>query len=219
MLDKVHTLLDTKIMEIETKLIKALEDKLSTVKEYNCETNGPSGTHTTFANVLANGQTQFKEVIREIKNDDKIEESEIEKRSKNFIIHGADEIGDSPDDIKKEDQGYVLTILEKLEISSSPESVLRLGKPNERKKRPIKVTLKNKAEKTKLMNKLGKLKGTEEELGRISITDDHTASEREEIKKWVTKAKEKTEEDPDKVYKVRGDPKNGLRLIWFPKNQ
>ena len=85
----------------------------------------------TFTNILANDQIQFKEVIREMKHDDKIEESKIVKRSKNFIIHGSDEIGASPDDIKKEDQGYVKSILEKLGISSSPESVLRLGKPNE----------------------------------------------------------------------------------------
>ena len=31
------------------------------------------------------------------------------------------------------------------------------------------------------------------------------------------KAKEKSVEDPTKVYIVRGDPKNGLRLIWLNK--
>ena len=79
--------------------------------------------------------------------------------------------------------------------------------------------MKCKEDKIKVLKNLNKLKGTEDELGKISITDDYTETEREEIKHWVMKAKEKTVQDPDKVYKVRGDPKNGMRLIWFVKNQ
>ena len=163
--------------------------------------------------------TNIKHAIREVKNDDKIEESEAEKRAKNIIIHGAEEIGTTSDEIKKEDNGFVKSILDKLGIPTAPASVARLGKANERKRRPIKLVMKCKEDKIKVLKNLNKLKGTEDELGKISITDDYTETEREEIKHWVMKAKEKTVQDPDKVYKVRGDPKNGMRLIWFVKNQ
>ena len=39
---------------------------------------------------------------------------------------------------------------------------------------------------------LKRLKGTENELGKISITDDYTNGERDLIKIWVKKAAEKS---------------------------
>ena len=67
------------------------------------------------------------------------------------------------------------------------------------------------------MSNLRKLKDTEDDFGRISITDDYTQTEREKIREWNDKAKAKTSEDADYTYKVRGDPKNGLSLISLPK--
>ena len=64
------------------------------------------------------------------------------------------------------------------------------------------------------MRNLNRLKDTVEEFGRISVTDDYTNSEREEIKNWIKKAQEKSAQDPDKVFKVRGNPKNGFAW-WF----
>ena len=69
-----------------------------------------------------------------------------------------------------------------------------------------------------VMNNLKRLKGKEESFGKISITDDYTTSEREEIKRWVKKAKEKSSEDPDKIFKVRGDPQNGRAWLDSPGN-
>ena len=229
-LGKIHEKIESSINTLITKKfnessanLQHIEAKIQGAIEQN-ETfidltdNTDVAATNTWSSIVSGQRNQFKKVIREIKNDDKIEESEIEKRSKNIIIHGAEEIGENTDDIKKEDQGYVKNVLEKLGIPTPPVSVLRLGKPNERKKRPLKVTMRSKEEKAKVMSSLGKLKGTEDDLGRISVTDDYTTTEREEVKQWVMKAKEKTEQDPDKVYKVRGDPKNGMRLIWFAKN-
>ena len=67
------------------------------------------------------------------------------------------------------------------------------------------------------MANLNRLKGTEDEFGRISVTDDYTNNEREEIKAWTQKAQEKSAQDQERVYKVRGDPKNGLRLVSFTR--
>ena len=43
------------------------------------------------------------------------------------------------------------------------------------------------------------------------MTDDYTNSEREEIKSWIKKAEEKSAQDPEMVFKVRGNLKKGLR--------
>ena len=84
--------------------------------------------------------------------------------------------------------------------------------------RPLKIVMKSVDDKSKIMSNLRHLKGTEEEFGKLSVKDDYTNHEREEIKAWVQKAKAKSENDPDRVYKVRGDPKNGLRLVSFARN-
>ena len=67
------------------------------------------------------------------------------------------------------------------------------------------------------MGNLKRLKGTEDEFGKLSVTDDYTSSERELIKSWVDRAAEKSAGDTEYIYRVRGDPKNGLRLASFAR--
>ena len=67
------------------------------------------------------------------------------------------------------------------------------------------------------MGKLNLLKGTENIFGKISIKDDLTPGEREEIRVLAERAKLQTNQSDNKVYKVRGDRKNGWRLIFFQK--
>ena len=144
-------------------------------------------------------------------------EEEQEKRAKNFIIHGADEYGENAKEIQEADDDYVKEILDHLGSSYKQVKIMRLGKPNERKKRPIKVTMDTKECKEKVMSNLKKLKGTEEYFGKISVTEDFTQTERDTIRDWNDKAKAKSDEDKEYTYKVRGDPKNGLSLIRFAK--
>ena len=66
--------------------------------------------------------------------------------------------------------------------------------------------MKTKEDKLKTMKNLKKLKGTVDEFGRISVTDDYTQSEREKLRKWSADAKKKSESDENYHYKVRGDP-------------
>ena len=67
------------------------------------------------------------------------------------------------------------------------------------------------------MGNLRRLKNTELEFGKISITDDYTNTEREKIKEFALRAREQCKSDPTRVFKVRGDPKNRLRIIPFVK--
>lgn len=67
------------------------------------------------------------------------------------------------------------------------------------------------------MKNLRKLKGTIERFGRISITEAYTQLEREQLKKWTNEAKTKIANDPKFNYKIRGDPKYGVRLLRVKK--
>ena len=89
--------------------------------------------------------------MREARNDEKIEESEKQRRANDIIIHGADEIGASPDEIKKADDGYIKEIFAKIGVAVTPTTIARLGTPRENGKRPIKLAMKSKEDKEKVM--------------------------------------------------------------------
>ena len=168
----------------------------------------------TFSKVLQL-PTKVKQIMQDAKNEEKVQEREQEWRAKKIIIHGAHEIGDNNDEIKVNDTGYITQILTKMGVVNKPESVTRLGKPNDTKKRTMKIVMKSKHDKEWVMANLNKLKNTEEQFDKIRVTDDYTIAEREQIKMWVEKAEKKSSSDTERVYRVRGDPKNGLRLVSF----
>ena len=209
LLSKIDNLLNKKFLQIQTVLEDKIEDKITSVglvsiTDETSSASTSSSIRKTYVDVLKNAR-------REEKNEEKIEVQEIEKRSINIIIHGAEEFGDNDDEIKEEDRKYVNDVLQQLGVTNEAKDFSRIGKPGEtnRTRRPLKVVMKTKEDKDKAMGNLRQLKGTEERFGRISVTDDYTKSERDEIKSWVEKAREKTAQDPHKTYKVRGDPKTG----------
>ena len=71
------------------------------------------------------------------------------------------------------------------------------------------------------MKNLTKLKG-KENYQRISVTEDYTLAERQIIKTWALKAKERNQNEPcDSTYiwHVRGSPKSGsMHLKKFKIN-
>ena len=146
-------------------------------------------------------------------------EKEREVRANNFIIHGIEEKSEDLQDIKKSDSQIIKLFFEKVEVGAQPTRYIRLGKPIAKKERPLKVLMENKHEKDKVMSNLRQLKDTEMEFGKISVTEDHTIEERQEIKTWVEKAKAKNQEGehPETIWRVRGSPKHGLRLVKFTK--
>lgn len=155
--------------------------------------------------------------MRTARNNEKIEEGEKERRANNIILHGAEEIGDTPDDIKKADTGYIKEIFAKIGAEVEPSSIVRLGAPKEDRYRPINLVMKSKEDKEMVTNNLGKLKNTERFFGKISLKDDHTINEREQIRMLTTEAAKKRDENPDRDFRVRGDSKNGWRIVSFLK--
>ena len=69
------------------------------------------------------------------------------------------------------------------------------------------------------MSRLSNLKTAEDQYRNISIKDDYTPEERSIIKTWNEKAGELNKAENTTEWKVRGTPKNGLRLVKIKRKQ
>ena len=144
-------------------------------------------------------------IILDQKNEEKVEDAEREKRRKNFIIHGLEEKGETLEDIKKNDEELISQFLIKVGINKS-----RLGKPNEKNKRTMKIVMASSDDKDFIMGNLKHLKGSEY-FGKTRVTDDYTNGERDVIRHWVKEAEKNSAADVNKVYR-------GLRLVSFTRS-
>ena len=99
------------------------------------------------------------------------------------------------------------------------KSVVRIGRADPTKKRPIKVAMENEEDKNKIISSLRNLKG-QAAYQKISVSDDYTIAERQSIKEYSDKAKDNNAKEPVDsrfVWRVRGNPKNGLLIKKFLK--
>ena len=69
------------------------------------------------------------------------------------------------------------------------------------------------------MSRLVNLKYADEKFSKISVKDDYTVEERKLIKLWHQKADEKNKTENTTLYRVRGCPKNGLRIVKVMKKK
>ena len=204
-----------------TKQLEKKIDEAATTKTYAQSLTGDS--EGTIAVAPPAEIPNFREVIREERNEALAEESEIKLRSCNFVLHGfAESQKENLEEVKQRDIEIVTNFIAELGVEVDYKSIFRLGKnANAQSKRPIKVIMHSEKDKISIMANLNKLKGKEMYKG-ISVTDDHTLNERNTIRTWVEKAKSANEkEDPasDYVWKCRGTPKNGMFLKKFKKQQ
>ena len=114
---------------------------------------------------------------------------------------------------------FIDSFLKIIGIPSHPLKIIRLGKRNDNNTRPVKLVMNSSAEKIQVMSRHCNLKNADEIYRKLSIRDDYTIEEREEIREWVNKAEQrnKIENTQSYVWKVRGSPKNGFRLVKITK--
>ena len=159
--------------------------------------------------------TELKKIIKSARDDQMIEEHQKKVRAKNIIIHGCQEKDGIDSDIS-----LVENIMKDLKVKVNIKHIARLGN-NQTGQRPIKVIFDNEKDKQVIMGNLSSLKDYPG-YRKISIMDDYTPAERQLIKAWTEKAKQRNEEETDKeniVWKVRGSPKNELYLKKFHKKK
>ena len=116
-------------------------------------------------------------------------------------------------DLKGHDEKFITAFLDTIVLTLKSKQIIRLGKPNEDKKIPIKFVMSNAAEKDNIMARLVNLKYVEDIYRKLSGRDDYTIEERNQINEWVKEAEQKNRDENTHAWKVRGSPKNDLRLV------
>ena len=124
-----------------------------------------------------------REVIREIIQEERDEEKEIEMRKLHVIIHSLPESkGTSVEDKKADDKGEVLSILnDVLNLDVQTENIMRLGKniENREKARPVRFSVENFEGKRKVLDASRRLKN-HEKYSSIFLTPDLTPKQRKQ---------------------------------------
>ena len=154
-------------------------------------------TEKTFANVAKNNQTNstpnIKNIINETHAEQNGEEHEKKKRELNIVVHGVpDNNHTSEEEENNWNTDYAKNLPTDLKSNDKTKNVIRIGKLQEEKNRPIKITLRNLEDKEKVMTNLKNLKGIDK-YREISITNDYTLTQRKIIKEWIQKEKEPTD--------------------------
>ena len=109
--------------------------------------------------------------------------------------------------------------METIGIWLDPKQITRLGIPNTARRRPVKVIMNNSIDKKSIMSRLSNLKNAQPKYRVLSVRDDYTIEERELIKEYVKEAKDKNDKENTTNWKVRGTPKNGLRVVKITTRQ
>ena len=203
------------IEKIMTEKIKDVHEKIDAVDKRIDEKLNQSKNQfsTSFADAVSKNVNEkvIENAISHAKNDERLQQNEWQKRERNMIIHGIDEIDSQTDD------DFVHNFLVTVGASVVPESITRLGKTEDGKIRPLKVIMKSTEDKSQVMSRLVNLKNADERYRKVSVRDDYSVEERLLIKQWSEKAAAKNLAEKTNEFKVRGNPKNGLRLVRVTK--
>ena len=208
LVQSMEKILTNKLQAIETRFrtrFSKIEDSLK----------GNNNQASTYSDVLSkNIQPKLIEnVIQATKNSERVIETERQRREGNIIIYGAKlEPGET-------DQLYLKEFFDVIGVSVIPKNIMRLGKEDNGRPQPLKITLENIEHKNQIMARLSNLKNAENKYRSTSVRDDYTFEERQLVKKFNEQARSmNNKENPTNFsYKVRGDPKNGLRIVRVTK--
>ena len=222
-MDKRMTEMDNKMTEMKDSIQLSIDEKFQQHMETSKRTYASmaaTGVEVEVQRVNTEGN-KLRSVMAEAKNAEILVQNERQRREKNIIIHGVNENADFSNENKKEmDNTYVAALLLILGVDVNPKFLTRLGKVDANEKcRPLKVIMNSVEDKDQIMARLSNLRTAEQQYRNIIVKDDYTPEERDLVKTWHKKAEEKNKAENTKEWKVRGTPKNGLRLIKIKSNQ
>jgi len=154
-----------------------------------------------------------------------LEERDRESRVNNIIIYKVPESKSSSiSDRIQEDKMFCEGLLrDGIKVGYEENDIakiIRLGKYENGKVRPLLLELNNRMIKNLIMENVVKLREASEIYKGISITHDMTKTERQLCKQLVKEAREKQEIDGqgEWVYRVRGPP-GQLKIVQYKKRQ
>ena len=197
-----------------TLIDEKLEKKLEKIEKHTTQ------AEISFAEAVSGGSLNSNTIqvaMQDAKNNERVNETERVKREKNIILHGVTEFDGTPEEIKEQEHDYIGSLLDIIGVKSKPEYIGRLGQKVNERSRPIKLAMKTLQEKDEIMSRLVNLKNAEDKYRKISIKDDYTMQERLLVKQYLKEADEKNKAGNTDKWKVRGNPKNGLRVVEINK--
>ena len=88
------------------------------------------------------------------RNDQLVLEAETKRWAQNLIIYGVQEV--DAEKQKGNDENFITSFLRVLGVKTAPGSIVRLGKAETNKTRPLKIKLRSETEKDTIMSHLPK---------------------------------------------------------------
>ena len=160
--ENIDNLITKKIAENTQMEVKDIEAKIDAAIH---QTKSYAATLQTMLEA-----SNLTNIIKETKNEKLVDKKRRELRSTNLTIY--DGIREEPDDqmeLKRHDEQLITSFLDTIGLTLKPKQIIRLGKPNEDKKIPIKLVMSNVAEKDIIMVSLGNLKNAEDIYRQLSV--------------------------------------------------
>ena len=215
-IQEIKRSLEKQLVEMKESIKKSIDEKIEAVKRpiqtYASTLSQNLEANTSDESNAIQHQMNFRQIKTNTRNEELAEERKKKQRDRNIIVHGREDDNDT-------DTIFVKDLFAKLQIEqASVKSIQRIGMATNG---PIKMEMHTIQDKIQVLRSLTKLKGDNNFKG-IRITEDYTISERKLIKEYNSRAKEKTDTDPDKdqiIWRVRGSPRKGLFLKRFVKLQ
>ena len=160
-----------------------------------------------------NVSEEIRAVLKEEKKKQAKDEYQKQLQSRNLIFHGVQE-GDN----EVSDEQFIGEFMEEIGVNISAENIYRIGKKSKPKVRPLKLTLNCEDEKKIIFKNIHKLQG-KTRFDKIKVTEDFTPEERQTMRHWYEKAKERNKimKNAAFIWQVPGNPKTHLRLKRIPK--
>ena len=210
----IEELINKRFDKIEKNIDALIDNKLAGAQ--TAVTEEQTGDSRKLFSAVVGNKTPSLDIasMKSSRNAELIEKQEQDKRKNNLIIYGISEEGtDDNIGLPDRDRNFMNSFLEAIEVDVAPKQIVRLGIANADKKRPVKVILKSAEDKEAIVSNLNKLKNASANIRGISVRDDYTIEERNLIKMMNDEAKKRNQADNVTHWKVRGTPKNGLRVV------
>ena len=185
-------ILQSKLVAVEQRLKETMTNEIgknkqnieAVIKENTTYAEATSG-NLHIGRAEKTNAMEFKSILHEARNDQLIEDQEREKRCKFFIIHGLVEKVTNTEEINNNDVALVDLFFQQLNIVARPTKFYRLGKSDSNRNRPLKLEMMSTIDRDAAMRNLNYLKDSEEKLGKLSVKEDLTQSERQQVRNKV----------------------------------